>query len=79
MARKPEGKGPGLPGEVGSLKRGSSLSRLADSGVQKAQAGVRGQGELEGLGFRKMAGGEEDEGMGGEQGPEDWRQDRACW
>ena len=38
-----------------------------------------GPGELEGLCFRKMAGGEENEGMGGEQEPEAWRQDRACW
>ena len=37
---------------------------------------VRGQGNLK---ARKMAGGEEDEGIGGEQEPEAWRQDRACW
>lgn len=38
-----------------------------------------GPGQLEGLCFRKMAGGEEDEGMGEELEPEAWRQDRACW
>lgn len=42
----------------------------------RGQEEVRGQGNLK---ARKMAGGEEDEGMGGEQEPEAWRQDRACW
>lgn len=53
------------------------MSRMAASGMGRGQEEVRGQGNLEGLGFRKMAGGEEDEGMGGEQDPEVWRPDRA--
>lgn len=55
---------------------GASLSRMAASGMGRGQEEVRGQGNLK---ARKMAGGEEDEGMGGEQEPEAWRQDRACW
>ena len=55
------------------------MSRMAAPGMGRGQQEVRGQGNLEGLCFRKMAGGEEDEGMGGEQEPEVWRPDRARW
>ena len=58
---------------------GASVSRVAAPGMGRGQQVVRGQGNLEGLCFRKMAGGEEDEGMGGEQEPEVWRPDRARW
>lgn len=84
MARKPGGRVRASPGRWALPARCLSVKEvpLCQGWLLQGWGGARkrlGPGQLEGLCFRKMAGGEEDEGMGEELEPEAWRQDRACW